>query len=152
LSEVANNSVPAILVMTDGESLSQALTRTARLVAGSDTQVYSITYAESPALLTLERVEKTEFFILELFRRYPGGQRAEGVVLAERWRYRKPFLIVSPLHLAHQIQCPGYWDTAAKDSLVERIRHILSFPERCKQRFDMIQEHFGRMLTLPPQH
>lgn len=126
--------------------------RTVRAAVGRDLPVYSITYAESLALLTPTRVEETELFILELFRDYPGGCRAEGVVLAERWRYRKTFLIVAPLHVAHQIKCPGYWDTAAEDPLVERIRHILSFPQQCNAGFEKVQERFAQMLALPPQH
>jgi hypothetical protein len=126
--------------------------RSVRTAVGRDVPVFSITYTESLALLTPQRVEETDLFILELFRDYPGGHRAEGVVLAERWRYRKPFLIVAPLHVAHQVQCLGYWDTAAEDSLVGRIRRILSFPERCNEGFERIQERFAQMLALPPQH
>ncbi len=147
-----SNSLPSCLIITNNELLGLSLTRVARAAVGQDAPVFSITYAESLALLTPQRIRETDFFILELFRDYPGGRRAEGVVLAKRWMYRKSFLIVSPLHVSQQIQCPGYWDTEAKDSLVDRIHQIMSTPRYCNEGFDRMKERFMRMLELPPQH
>lgn len=147
-----SNSLLSCLIITNHEPLGLSLTRVARAAVGQDAPVFSITYAESLALLTPQRIKETDLFILELFRDYPGGRRAEGVVLAERWRYRKPFLIVSPLYLAQQIQYPGYWDTAAKDSLTDRIHHLYNSPQQCNEGFDRMKARFMRMLELPPQH
>nr|VFK24710.1 MAG: hypothetical protein BECKMB1821G_GA0114241_100946 [Candidatus Kentron sp. MB]VFK27022.1 MAG: hypothetical protein BECKMB1821I_GA0114274_10026 [Candidatus Kentron sp. MB]VFK74938.1 MAG: hypothetical protein BECKMB1821H_GA0114242_101247 [Candidatus Kentron sp. MB] len=143
---------PSGLIITDQEALGISLTRILRAVMDRNAQVFSITYAESPALLTPQRINDTDFLVLELFRDYPGGIRAEGLVLAERWMYRKPFLIVSPLHVSREIRCPGYWDTQAKDCLAQRIRYLISAPKECVKRFEQIKERFGRFLTLPPQH
>ncbi|CAG1023378.1 hypothetical protein MTYM_02408 [Methylococcales bacterium] len=152
LLEVKRNPLPTVMVITNSEPLSISLINAARLASNPELSAYAITYSESLTFLTPRRVEEIDFFILELFRLYPGGQRAEGLVLADRWKYRKSFLIVAPLYVSHQIRCPGYWDAAAEDSLVERIHHIMSFPERCLQGFEKLQERFSQMRNLPPQH
>jgi len=152
LPEAARIHPCSVLVITNRKALGLALTRTAQSVVGKHSPVFSITYAETIALLTPQRIKETDFFILELLRTYPGGQRAEGIALAERWIYRKPFLIVSPLHLAQKIQCLGYWDAEAKDSPGERIRNILSIPYQCTEGFDRVKSTFSKMMVLPPQH
>nr|VFJ45720.1 MAG: hypothetical protein BECKDK2373C_GA0170839_101243 [Candidatus Kentron sp. DK] len=140
------------LILTDSEALGLSLTRVLRATMGRDTSIVSITYAESPALLTPRRIEEANLLVLDLFREYPGGIRAEGVVLAERWMYRKPFLIVSPLYISQQLRCPGYWDIEAEDSLVDRVQHTLRFPRECTEGFEHVKKRFGRFLALPPQH
>jgi len=95
LPEIGIRYPISTLVITNGEALGMALTRAAQAVLGKHSPVFSITYAETIALLTPQHIKETDFFILELLRTYPGGQRAEGIVLAERLIYRKPFLIVS---------------------------------------------------------
>jgi len=152
LPEWVNKHSCSVLIITNHTSLGLALTRSAQSVVEKHSPVFSITYTETMALLTPSRIKETDFFIMELLRTYPGGQRAEGVVLAERLIYRKPFLIVSPLHLAQKIQCPGYWDTEAKDSPVDRIRGLLNFPHQCTEGFERMKANFSRMMELPPQH
>lgn len=147
-----NNSLPSYLIITNREPLGLSMTCAVRAAVGRDVPVFSMTYAESLALLTPQRVKETDFSILDLFRDYPGGRRTEGVVLAERWMYRKPFLVVSPLHVSQQIQCLGYWDTEAKDTLIERIQLILDVPQLCIDGFERMKRGFIRMLELPPQH
>lgn len=141
-----------VLVITDGQELGRSVQRVIGAHLGNLEAVFGFTYAESLALLTPDRVEETDLFILELFRRYAGGLRAEGVALAERWGRRKPFLVISPLHLANELGCPGYWDTASADSLGQRVEQIVNFPRQCIEGFEKVVRCFGVMLRLPPQH
>nr|VFJ43653.1 MAG: hypothetical protein BECKDK2373B_GA0170837_100616 [Candidatus Kentron sp. DK] len=152
MSDVINRFSLSCLILTDSEALGLSLTRVLRVAMGRDAPVFSLTYAESPALLTPQRIDESDVLVLDLFREYPGGIRAEGVVLAERWMYRKPFLIVSPLSISQQLRCPGYWDIEAEDSLVHRVQHTLRFPRECTEGFEHVKKRFGRFLALPPQH
>lgn len=139
-------------VITDSEALGASLRCVLLAAMGRDAPVFSLTYAESPALLTPQRISETDLLAVELFRDYPGGLRAEGIVLAERWMYRKPFLIVSPLYISQQLRCLGYWDIEAEDSLVDRVEYILRSPQECTEGFDRVKKRFARFLALPPQH
>jgi hypothetical protein len=145
-------AVRTILVVTDSVELGCTIQR---ILGGRDAPteaVFSMTYQESKALLTAQRVEETALFVLELFRVYSGGLRAEGLVLADRWRRRKPTLVVSALYLADELRCEGYWDAASNDTLPTRTERIMRFPEECFQGFDRVLCHFGPMMQVPPQH
>jgi hypothetical protein len=142
----------SLLILTNTPALGLALRHSARHALGDDISLASMTYQESIALLTPRRIQETDMFILDLFRDYPGGLRAEGVVLAQRWLPRTPCLIVSPLYLAHELQCPAYWDVAAEDSLIARIRQIRDAPFLCRRNFERLTQRFERYLALPPQH
>jgi len=152
LSDVINPSPLSCLILTDGEALGFSLTRVLHVATSPEARIFSLTYAESPALLTPQRIDEADLLVLDLFREYQGGIRAEGVVLAERWMRRKPFLIVSALYLSEQLRCPGYWDVAARDSLIDRVQAILRFPRECGNGFERVKARFHRFLALPPQH
>jgi len=143
---------PAVLVITNQLPLGHALRVAVETATDQNTRVTSITYKESIALLTPQQFRESDLVVLELFRDYPGGQRAEGVTLAERWLHKTPFLVVSPLFLANRIRCPGYWDVAAEDSIVERIRQNLGNPRLCGENFRDFKTLFSRYLAIPSQH
>lgn len=140
------------LILTDREPLGEALRRAAQAALGPKATIYTMTYHESIALLTSRRSEETDFAILELFRIYAGGNRAEGLVLAERWKHQRPSLIVSPLHVARELACPGYWDPSDPDPLVDRIRWIAAFPGQANEGRGRLLNHFRGSLDVPPQH
>jgi hypothetical protein len=141
-----------ILIITDNVELGLSIQRVLSTGLSTTAAVFSITYPESKVLLTPRRVEETSFFVLELFRSYPGGLRAEALFLADRWRKRKPSLVVSPLYLSKELRCVGYWDVAADDMLVTRVERIMRFPERCFEGFDRLFHYFKPLLTIPSQH
>lgn len=142
----------SILILTNTKALGSALMLAAKAAVKDKRAIFAMTYQESIALLTPQRIRETGFFILDLFRDYPGGSRAEGVVLARRWMPRTPCLIVSPLYLSRQIDCPGYWDVEANDTLPERISHILINPYLPAQGLEKVEKCFSNYLKLPPQH
>ncbi len=142
----------SILILTNTKALGSALMLAAKAAVKDERAIFAMTYQESIALLTPQRIRETGFFILDLFRDYPGGSRAEGIVLARRWMPRTPCLIVSPLYLSRQIDCPGYWDVEANDTLPERISHILVNPHLCRRGLNELERLFSTHLKLPPQH
>ena len=141
-----------VLIITDSVELGLSIQRVLSKGLSTTAAVFSITYPESKVFLTPGRVEETSLFILELFRSYPGGLRAEALVLADRWRKRKPSLVVSSLYLSRELRCVGYWDVAADDMLVSRVERIMRFPERCFEGFDRLFHFFEPLLSIPPQH
>lgn len=111
----------------------------------------AITYRECEVQLG-HLVEETDLFILELFRHYPGGTRAEGVTLAQRLALRgKASLIVSPLYVP-ALQQSGYWDVACGDTLEERIQKFVANPRLALEKLDELAKYFGAFLEIPPQH
>ncbi len=142
----------SILILTNTKALGSALMLAAKAAVNDERPIFAMTYQESIALLTTQRIRETGFFILDLFRNYPGGQRAEGIVLAKRWMPRIPFLVVSPLYLSAKLGCPGYWDVSADDPLTERMRQISFDPQICIRGFEKLEQSFSGYLELPPQH
>ncbi len=143
-----------ILAITDRESLGAAVQRLLRAKLGNAVAVSAFTYFESLTFLTPERVADTDLFVLELFRHYQGGLRAEGMVLAQRLvRRGKRTLVISPLSLGRQKNCRGYWDVASSDTLAERLQElILSGHLTPQSEWDYLRRCFSSFLDLPPQH
>ncbi len=119
---------------------------------GESVNVFSMTFAECQTFLTTGRIEETDLFVLELFRSYPGGPRAEGLVFARRLRHRARCLVMSALHLSKELKCLGYWDTAAEDTLGERARNVLNTSRNYPEGFDRVEECFERLAKVPQQH
>jgi len=66
-------------------------------------------------------------FVLDLWRTYPTGLRAEGLAVAEELaKQRCRCLIVSPLSLKLERGPRGYWDMAPGNSLPQACRQVLA--------------------------
>jgi len=143
-----------ILVITDREPLGASVQRLLRAKLGKTVAVSAFTYVESLTFLTPERVADTDLFVLELFRHYRGGLRAEGVVLAQRLSGRgKRTLVISPLSLGRQKSCQGYWDVASSDTLADRLQDLTLRGHPAPQsEWDYLRRCFSSFLALPPQH
>lgn len=142
----------SVVVITDGAELGCAIGKVLTACCSERVAVFSFTYKECGALLTPLRVEETSLFVLEIFRSYDGGLRAEGVVLANRWRGQKPSLVISPLHLGRLLQYDGYWDTASDESLAARVDRLLRFPKKYLEGGSCLAEYFQAMFVIPQQH
>lgn len=141
-----------VLAISDNVEMGYCLKNILGRHCGDGVNVSSMTFAECQTFLTAERIEETDLFVLELFRSYAGGLRAEGVVLARRLRHRARYLIISALHLAKGLNCMGYWDTAAEDTLGERVRNVLNTSDTCRDGLDRLEECFGQLMKIPQQH
>lgn len=143
-------STARIFVITQEPSL---LTSVRMILAQEvEWQVSGILWSQSPALLRPDTLKECDLVVAELFRTYDHGTRAEGVILAERFHGQPPFLIIAPRYRSHEIDCPGYWDVAAEDSLLNRIRSILKNPLAAQQNFERLQAAMSRYLAIPKQH
>jgi hypothetical protein len=146
------NSRTEVLVITERVELGQSIQRLLTQHFAKGVTVFSFTFAESQMFLTPRRIDETGLFVLDLLRPYPGGLRAEGLVLADRLRWRAPSLLVSPLYLSEGLECMAYWDTSCEDTLAARAERLLSGSESSMEGFDRIVDCFERMLRIPRQH
>lgn len=84
------------------------------------------TYDSFQGILIPRVLRETDLFVLELWRTYSTGLRAEGLAVAEELiRQRSLPLVVSPLAFAEALDLAWYWDMAARDSLAARCKRLL---------------------------
>jgi len=84
------------------------------------------TYDSLRGILTPKLIRNTDLFVLELWRTYSTGLRAEGLVVWEELRRQHALsLIVSPLAVGSETDTPFYWDLASENDLEERCRRLL---------------------------
>lgn len=77
-------------------------------------------------MLSPRLLGSTDLFVLELWRTYPTGLRAEGLAVAEELiRQRVRPLVVSPMALGNESSVLWYWDLASPDSLADRCERLL---------------------------
>lgn len=120
---------------------------------GDRAAIFSLIYSNCIRQLTSDLIAQTDLFVLELFRQYPGGLRAEGVALAEKLARRgKRSLIVSPLFLAQHLRCDCYWDVASKDSLAARVARVGTSARPLSTEIKILLDFFAPHLAIPPQH
>lgn len=84
------------------------------------------TYEGFRGMLSPRLLGSTDLFVLELWRTYPTGLRAEGLAVAEELiRQRARPLVASPLALGSESGVPWYWDLASEDTLEARCVGLL---------------------------
>jgi hypothetical protein len=84
------------------------------------------TYERFSGMLTQRMLRETDLFVLELWRTYPTGLRAEGLAVAQELRrLRSKALVISPLFVAGEVNLPWYWDLGATDSVDARCTNLL---------------------------
>ena len=89
-------------------------------------QIQQTTYDRFGSLLSPRLFQTTSLIILDLFRTYPTGLRAEGVAVAETLaRFQLKALIVSPLALGVNPQVTSYWVLSSGISLPDCVRNLL---------------------------
>mgnify|MGYP001176990314 CR=1 FL=1 len=144
---------PSLLLVTSEDSLGVVVAERLRHCLCAGTRILRLTYSDCAMQLTSSLIEQTGFFVVDLLRQYPGGLRAEGVVLAERLARRgKSSLVISPLFVAHQLSCPSYWDVSSTDTLVTRIVERMSVTKPQHEELKDIGAFFMQLLRIPPQH
>lgn len=115
------------------------------------------TYEGFRGMLSPRLLAGTDLFVLELWRTYPTGLRAEGVAVAEELiRQRARPLVVSPLALGNESGVPWYWDLGSEDSLEARCAGLLRMPPRRgiqgDASSDRLKELLGAYLLKPQGH
>ena len=90
------------------------------------TIVHHTTYEGFRAILTPRLIKYTGLFILDLWRTYSTGLRAEGLAVAEELlRQHALSLVVSSLSCAVEGDMPFYWDLASTQDITTRCEHLL---------------------------
>jgi hypothetical protein len=141
----------SVAVITDGESLCDVLMRHAKAVFGEH-NVRGFLYSESDVYLP-RLMEECDCFVLELFRNYPGGLRAEGVALGSNLAQRgKRVIIFSPLSLEGKISMPCYWDTADFRAPHKALNDLHYGDLASPEEWRLLRGVFEKLLPVPPQH
>lgn len=112
------------------------------------------TYSDFPAVLNAQFLQVTDLILLDLWRTYPTGLRAEGVAVAEKLiQLGLKTLIVSPLALDVSHGTLGYWDMGSQTSLLaccqQLLLHHSNNPPPLSPEVKQIVEPF---LALPEVH
>jgi hypothetical protein len=150
---VSQTKSPCLLVLTNANPLGNVIFDLAKNGLGADARIFRMTYSDCVTQLSRELIEETDLFVVELFREYPGGLRAEGVFLAERMvRRGKRALIISAVFLAQQLGCHSYWDVSSTDTLIARIIDRLMATRPQLVEFERLSNVFAAWLEIPSQH
>jgi len=115
------------------------------------------TYDDCRGLLTGRVLQGTALFVLELWRSYPTGWRAEGVAVAEQlMRIGALPLIVSPLSQGAELDALCYWDLGSRDALSDRVARVLraggSSARSTREEIESLKWVFRDHLAKPVGH
>jgi len=104
-------------IITDSEILSQSIASYIGVMYGDTIECFPIAYQKRSHQLTGRLYQKTDIFILGLFRAYSDGLRAEGLFAAEKiaksWRR---IVIIGEWTIAETLGSPIYWDMGSTRS------------------------------------
>jgi hypothetical protein len=142
-----------LLVIADTFELGAALVRLIRFGLASQFEGYHLTYENHALFLSRELLEHSSLILLELFRRYPSGIRAEGAVVAEKLAERGArFLIFSFESRGNDIDIPAYWDLACTESLRDRILRCVGRNIDFRAHARSLKREFEPWLPVPAGH
>ena len=137
-----NGEVQRILIVGDSPLFSQTIGGILSAQPPTAWQIQQTNYDRFGTLLSPCMLQSTSLIIVDLWRTYPTGLRAEGVAVAEALaRFQLNALIVSPLALSLNPPVSSYWDLASGISLPDCVRNLLRedrapdlmLPQRIKQ-------------------
>jgi len=137
-----NAEAQRILIVGDTLLFSQTVGRILSAQTPTPWLIQQTTYDRFGSLLSPRLFQATSLIILDLWRTYPTGLRAEGLAVAETLaRLQLKALIVSPLALGVSPPVSSYWDLSSGIALLDCIRNLLRedqapelvLPERIKQ-------------------
>lgn len=112
------------------------------------------TYDVGKGMMTSRRLAGTNLFILDLWRQYTCGLRAEGIATAKILQRRQvAHLIISPLAFSKLSPLPNYWDLASALSLPEKVQNLLMTKQAIAHNsFKLLEQHFHAYLNVPTGH
>ncbi|MDH4317450.1 MAG: hypothetical protein OEV64_03590 [Desulfobulbaceae bacterium] len=133
----------SIVTITDTEDTARAFDLYVRIMLPQKAESSFMTYRRS--LLSRTLVLRADIFVLELFSMDNLGPRAEGIITAEKWlSLGKRALVVSGEACSDIIQCPLYWDLAAKDDLKDRIMALAEAPLSLPSELNTLRTYFSK--------
>jgi hypothetical protein len=141
-----------ILVIADSSGVAAATLHLLQASLSGAHTVRAITSRECPLWLPRMSVE-ADFFVLELFWRFPAGYQAQGLTIAQRQvKVGKGVLVFSCLGIAKHLEGRHYWDVSATDNLSDRLSALLEGPTVKMQDLLPLENAMLPRLQLPAQH
>jgi hypothetical protein len=127
--------VARLLIVGDTPLFNQTISCLLSNRTSASWSIRQTTYDRFPALLSPRLLHDNDLAVLELWRRYPGGLRAEGLALA-----------LNP-------PVAGYWDLATEVSLPDRIKALLRSDQLPAQVLpEEIKQPLAAFLQAPDGH
>jgi hypothetical protein len=115
-----------ILIVGDTPAFGRTISAIVRGSARQLNRFRHTTYASLRGILSPRLLRETDLFILELWRSYSTGLRAEGLAVREELsKHRVRSLVISPLSLASEVDQAWYWDIGAQETLPHRCERLL---------------------------
>jgi hypothetical protein len=150
----SRSSEARLLIVGDTPLFDQTISRLLSARTLASWSIRQTTYDRFSALLSPRLLQDNDLAVLELWRRYPGGLRAEGLAVAETLaRLQLRALVVSPLALALKQPVAGYWDLATEVSLPDRIEALLRSDQLPAQVLpEEIKQPLAAFLKAPDGH
>lgn len=141
-----------IVTITDSEGLAIALHRFLRCTYSDDIESYYMTYRNKSARLSLV-YKQADLFILEMFRSYDLGLRAEAIPVAENlWNNGKKAVIVCGSAKGENIRSSIYWDLGSRASFCELLKKINTQVIDWKEELSKLKEIFKEYCFSPSHH
>lgn len=142
-----------IVTITDSEGLAIALDRYLRCTYSDDIESYYMTYRNKSAQLSGALYKQADVFILEMFRSYDLGLRAEAIPVAENlWDNGKKAVIVCGSAKGEKIRSPIYWDIGSRVSFYELLESINTQVIDWKKELSKLKEIFKEYCFTPSHH
>ena len=139
-----------IVTVTDSEGLAIALDRYLRVTFRDGVLSYYMTYQDKSARLSGTLYQQADLFILEMFRSYDSGLRAEAIPAAQvLWKNGKKAVIVSGSAKGEQIDSPIYWDLGSRVSLLEVIKGVVDQMIDVEKELRKLKEVFKEYCFTP---
>jgi hypothetical protein len=150
----SSSSEARLLIVGDTPLFNQTISCLLSNRTSASWSIRQTTYDRFPALLSPRLLHDNDLAVLELWRRYPGGLRAEGLAVAETLaRLQLRALVVSPLAVALNPPVAGYWDLATEVSLPDRIEALLRSDQLPAQVLpEEIKQTLAAFLQAPDGH
>jgi hypothetical protein len=122
----ASRSLSEVVIVGDTLAFGKVLASLLNEGVGQPFHIRHATYENFGRMLGPRILRDTGLFVLELWRTYPTGIRAEGLAVAKELAWWKvPCLVVSPLTLGAEVKASWYWDLGSSESLGERCGKLL---------------------------
>lgn len=139
------------MIVGDTPTFGHTVTKILKMESRDAWDIRHTTYPSLRGILTPRFLREIDCFVLELFRTYPTGIRAEAIPVAEELgRLQVRTMIVSPLALGEIAAADGYWDTGTHGRISDRIERLLG--DRVRANLDGLKACMASFLARQEGH
>ncbi|MCK5230154.1 MAG: hypothetical protein KAR13_07810 [Desulfobulbaceae bacterium] len=142
-----------IVTITDSEGLAIALDRYLRCTFNDDIESYYMTYRNKSAQLSGALYKQADLFIIEMFRTYDCGLRAEAIPVVENlWGNGKKAVIVCGSAKGENIRSSIYWDLGSRVSFSDMIKGVVTQEINVEEELGKLKDVFKEYCFTPSHH